>query len=114
MEKETVVVLPALGESVTEGTITCWLKQVGDGVDEPLVEASIDKVDTEIPSPLAGTLLEIKVEQAAVAEVGAALALIGSSNQSNDDPTPSRPRSRRPRPPSIRRILEGESTWLVS
>ena len=51
--------LPALGESVTEGTVTRWLKQVGDtvAVDEPLVEVSTDKVDTEIPSPVAGTLL---------------------------------------------------------
>jgi pyruvate/2-oxoglutarate dehydrogenase complex dihydrolipoamide acyltransferase (E2) component len=55
------VVLPALGESVTEGTVTQWLKQVGDdvAVDEPLLEVSTDKVDTEIPSPAAGVLLEI-------------------------------------------------------
>ena len=59
----TSVTLPALGESVTEGTVTRWLKQVGDevAVDEPLLEVSTDKVDTEIPSPVAGTLLEIKV-----------------------------------------------------
>src|ERR687887_418015 len=59
----TVVTMPALGESVTEGTITRWLKQPGDGVevDEPLLEVSTDKVDTEIPSPAAGTLIEIKV-----------------------------------------------------
>ncbi|HNO40447.1 MAG TPA: 2-oxoglutarate dehydrogenase, E2 component, dihydrolipoamide succinyltransferase, partial [Marmoricola sp.] len=58
----TSVSLPALGESVTEGTITRWLKQVGDRVevDEPLLEVSTDKVDTEIPSPVAGILLEIK------------------------------------------------------
>ena len=57
----TDIQLPALGESVTEGTITRWLKAVGDevAVDEPLLEISTDKVDTEIPSPLAGTLQEI-------------------------------------------------------
>jgi 2-oxoglutarate dehydrogenase E2 component (dihydrolipoamide succinyltransferase) len=74
------VTLPALGESVTEGTVTRWLKQVGDevAVDEPLLEVSTDKVDTEIPSPVAGTLLEIKVEEDETVEVGAELAVIGS------------------------------------
>ncbi len=75
----TSVTLPALGESVTEGTVTRWLKQVGDdvAVDEPLLEVSTDKVDTEIPSPVAGTLLEIKVAEDETVEVGAELALIG-------------------------------------
>ncbi|MGP5217774.1 2-oxoglutarate dehydrogenase, E2 component, dihydrolipoamide succinyltransferase [Arthrobacter rhombi] len=74
------VTLPALGESVTEGTVTRWLKQVGDDVevDEPLLEVSTDKVDTEIPSPVAGTLLEIKVNEDDTAEVGSVLAVIGS------------------------------------
>jgi pyruvate dehydrogenase E2 component (dihydrolipoamide acetyltransferase) len=74
------VTLPALGESVTEGTVTRWLKQVGDNVsvDEPLLEVSTDKVDTEIPSPVAGTLLEIKVQEDETVEVGAVLATIGS------------------------------------
>jgi 2-oxoglutarate dehydrogenase E2 component (dihydrolipoamide succinyltransferase) len=74
------VTLPALGESVTEGTVTRWLKQVGDdvAVDEPLLEVSTDKVDTEIPSPVAGKLLEIKVQEDETVEVGAELALIGS------------------------------------
>ena len=78
----TPVTLPALGESVTEGTVTKWLKQVGDdvAVDEPLLEVSTDKVDTEIPSPVAGTLLEIKVEEDETVEVGAELALIGSGD----------------------------------
>ena len=69
--------LPALGESVTEGTVTRWLKQVGDevAVDEPLLEVSTDKVDTEIPSPVAGTLLEIKVSEDETVEVGAELAV---------------------------------------
>ena len=72
----TEVNLPALGESVTEGTVTRWLKQVGDtvAVDEPLLEVSTDKVDTEIPSPVAGTLLEIKANEDDTVEVGAVLA----------------------------------------
>ncbi|MEO3746044.1 2-oxoglutarate dehydrogenase, E2 component, dihydrolipoamide succinyltransferase [Plantactinospora sp. B5E13] len=76
----TVVKMPALGESVTEGTVTRWLKEVGDTVevDEPLVEVSTDKVDTEIPSPVAGTLLEIRVPQDETAPVGADLAVIGA------------------------------------
>ena len=71
----TEVNLPALGESVTEGTVTRWLKQVGDevAVDEPLLEVSTDKVDTEIPSPVAGTLLEIKANEDDTVEVGAVL-----------------------------------------
>ncbi|GAA0500324.1 2-oxoglutarate dehydrogenase, E2 component, dihydrolipoamide succinyltransferase [Streptomyces olivaceiscleroticus] len=75
----TDVVLPALGESVTEGTVTRWLKEVGESVeaDEPLLEVSTDKVDTEIPAPAAGTLLEIVVGEDETAEVGAKLAVIG-------------------------------------
>lgn len=74
------LVLPALGESVTEGTVTRWLKAIGDSVeiDEPLLEVSTDKVDTEIPSPVAGVLLEIRVPEDETAEVGGVLALIGS------------------------------------
>ncbi|HET7782462.1 MAG TPA: biotin/lipoyl-containing protein, partial [Arthrobacter sp.] len=74
------VTLPALGESVTEGTVTRWLKAVGDAVevDEPLLEVSTDKVDTEIPSPVAGTLQEIRVNEDETAEVGSVLAVIGS------------------------------------
>ncbi len=80
--ESTPVELPELGESVTEGTVTRWLKSVGDevAVDEPLLEVSTDKVDTEIPSPVAGTLLEIKVEEDETVEVGAQLALIGSGD----------------------------------
>ncbi|MSR97298.1 2-oxoglutarate dehydrogenase, E2 component, dihydrolipoamide succinyltransferase [Arthrobacter sp. BL-252-APC-1A] len=78
----TEVTLPALGESVTEGTVTRWLKSVGDdvAVDEPLLEVSTDKVDTEIPSPVAGKLLEIKVNEDETAEVGSVLAVIGSGS----------------------------------
>ncbi|KMO97867.1 biotin/lipoyl-containing protein, partial [Streptomyces roseus] len=77
----TDVVLPALGESVTEGTVTRWLKQVGESVeaDEPLLEVSTDKVDTEIPAPVAGTLLEIRINEDETAEVGAVLAVIGAA-----------------------------------
>lgn len=77
----TEVKLPALGESVTEGTVTRWLKQVGDtvAVDEPLLEVSTDKVDTEIPSPVAGVVSEIRVAEDEVADVGAVLAVIGSA-----------------------------------
>ncbi|MFF1375527.1 2-oxoglutarate dehydrogenase, E2 component, dihydrolipoamide succinyltransferase [Streptomyces sp. NPDC058308] len=76
----TEVTLPALGESVTEGTVTRWLKEVGEEVaaDEPLLEVSTDKVDTEIPSPVAGVLLEIVVGEDETAEVGAKLAVIGA------------------------------------
>ncbi|MDN5853986.1 MAG: 2-oxoglutarate dehydrogenase, E2 component, dihydrolipoamide succinyltransferase, partial [Actinomycetia bacterium] len=80
----TPVTLPALGESVTEGTVTRWLKQVGDtiAVDEPLLEVSTDKVDTEIPSPVGGTLLEIKAEEDETVEVGAELAVVGEEGES--------------------------------
>ncbi|KRF39719.1 dihydrolipoamide acetyltransferase [Terrabacter sp. Soil811] len=73
------VTMPALGESVTEGTITRWLKNVGDRVevDEPLLEVSTDKVDTEIPSPVAGTLQEILAQEDDTVPVGADLAVIG-------------------------------------
>ena len=79
--QEVVVVLPALGESVTEGVITRWLKSVGDTVaaDEPLVEISTDKVDTEIPAPASGTLVSIAVEADGTVAVGAELARIGTS-----------------------------------
>ena len=78
------VVLPALGESVTEGTVTRWLKKVGDqvAIDEPLVEVSTDKVDTEIPSPFAGTLQQIMVQEDETVEVGAVLAIVGEGSAS--------------------------------
>ena len=79
----TTVSMPQLGESVTEGTVTRWLKSVGDTVsaDEPLLEVSTDKVDTEIPSPVSGVLLEIVAGEDAVVLVGGALAIIGESNE---------------------------------
>ncbi|MGX1739706.1 2-oxoglutarate dehydrogenase, E2 component, dihydrolipoamide succinyltransferase [Corynebacterium flavescens] len=78
------VEMPELGESVTEGTITQWLKSVGDTVevDEPLLEVSTDKVDTEIPSPVAGTLIEIKADEDDTIEVGSVIAIIGDEGES--------------------------------
>jgi len=83
----TSVTLPALGESVTEGTVTRWLKQIGDNVeaDEPLLEISTDKVDTEIPSPASGVLLEIKAQEDETVEVGAVLAVIGEASEAGGD-----------------------------
>jgi pyruvate dehydrogenase E2 component (dihydrolipoamide acetyltransferase) len=83
------VTLPALGESVTEGTITRWLKKVGDSVavDEPLVEVSTDKVDTEIPSPVAGVIEQILVQEDETVAVGAVLVVIGDGS-SAAAPTP--------------------------
>src|SRR5699024_3164760 len=82
----TSVEMPELGESVTEGTITTWLKKVGDTVevDEPLLEVSTDKVDTEIPSPVAGVLLEILAEEDDTVDVGAVIAKIGDEGESSD------------------------------
>ena len=76
------VVLPALGESVTEGTVTRWLKKVGEtvSVDEPLVEVSTDKVDTEIPSPVAGVIEQILVQEDETVQVGAVLVIIGDGS----------------------------------
>ena len=79
----TSVTMPALGESVTEGTVTTWLKQVGDTVelDEPIVEVSTDKVDSEVPSPVAGVLLEILVPEDETVEVGTEIARIGDASE---------------------------------
>src|SRR3712207_8286026 len=83
--------MPALGESVTEGTVTRWLKQVGDTVevDEPLLEISTDKVDTEIPSPAAGVLQRIVAAEDETVEVGAELAVIGDVAEGADGSAPS-------------------------
>lgn len=92
------VQLPALGESVTEGTITRWLKNVGDtvAVDEPLVEVSTDKVDTEIPSPVAGVLQEIRAQEDETVEVGAVLAVIGEGAPAESAPTTPEPAAAEP------------------
>ncbi|MEO3769451.1 2-oxoglutarate dehydrogenase, E2 component, dihydrolipoamide succinyltransferase [Micromonospora sp. B9E7] len=100
----TPVKMPALGESVTEGTVTRWLKQVGETieVDEPLLEVSTDKVDTEIPSPVAGTVLEIKVAEDETAAVGADLAIIGVAGgapaQAKPEPKPEPKAEAKPEP----------------
>ncbi|WFE52557.1 2-oxoglutarate dehydrogenase, E2 component, dihydrolipoamide succinyltransferase [Micromonospora sp. WMMD1155] len=100
----TAVKMPALGESVTEGTVTRWLKQVGETieVDEPLLEVSTDKVDTEIPSPVAGTVLEIKVAEDETAAVGADLAIIGVAGgtpaQAKPEPKPEPQAEAKPEP----------------
>ena len=77
----TEVVMPQMGESITEGTVSKWLKAVGDDIakDEPLLEISTDKVDAEVPSPAAGKLLAINVQEGQTVEVGAVLALVGAS-----------------------------------
>ncbi|MGD1111196.1 MAG: biotin/lipoyl-containing protein, partial [Mycobacterium sp.] len=87
------VQMPALGESVTEGTVTRWLKQEGDTVelDEPLVEVSTDKVDTEIPSPAAGVLTKIVAQEDDTVEVGGELAVIGDSTEGGAPQAPSQP-----------------------
>jgi 2-oxoglutarate dehydrogenase E2 component (dihydrolipoamide succinyltransferase) len=76
------ITLPQLGETVTEGTITRWFKKVGDSVaaDEPLFEVSTDKVDTEVPSPVAGTLTEIRVNEGDTVPVGTVIAVVGAAN----------------------------------
>ena len=97
-----VVSMPALGESVTEGTVTRWLKAVGDqvDVDEPLLEVSTDKVDTEIPSPASGTIVAIDVPVDSTVAVGARLALIGTS-EAVVEPKVSSPAKATPTPPVI-------------
>src|SRR3954453_2744862 len=80
------ITLPQLGETVTEGTITRWFKKIGDSVaaDEPLFEVSTDKVDTEVPSPSAGVLTEIRAQEGDTVPVGAVIAVVGSGVGSGD------------------------------
>ena len=88
------VKMPALGESVTEGTVSSWLKAVGDSVevDEPLLEVATDKVDTEVPSPVAGTVLKILVPEDETVDVGTVLAIIGDPSEASPAaPTPAAP-----------------------
>ncbi len=85
--------MPQLGETVTEGTITRWFKNVGDSVavDEVLFEVSTDKVDTEVPSTSAGTLTEIKVAEGETVDVGTVLAVVGDASAAPASRTRSRP-----------------------
>ncbi|NBP17203.1 MAG: dihydrolipoyllysine-residue succinyltransferase, partial [Actinobacteria bacterium] len=87
------VTLPQLGETVTEGTITRWFKNVGDTVraDEPLFEVSTDKVDTEVPSPIAGTLSEIRVQAGETVAVGTVIAVVGASSAAAPAPAAAAP-----------------------
>ena len=98
----TVITMPALGESVSEGTVTRWLKNVGDSVavDEALLEVSTDKVDTEIPSPVAGTLLAIDVAVDTTVAVGARLGLIGTTGSVVSEPIAQVPVAQVPAQPS--------------
>jgi 2-oxoglutarate dehydrogenase E2 component (dihydrolipoamide succinyltransferase) len=97
----TIITMPALGESVSEGTVTRWLKNVGDSVavDEALLEVSTDKVDTEIPSPVAGTLISIDVAVDATVPVGARLAVIGGAGAVAAPAAPAAPVA--PTPPPV-------------
>jgi pyruvate dehydrogenase E2 component (dihydrolipoamide acetyltransferase) len=104
----TTVRMPELGESITEGTITRWLKQEGDQVqvDEPLFEISTDKVDTEIPSPVAGVLQSIKVQVDETVEVGAELAVIGTAG-GGKAPAAGKPTDQRAEEPQAEAAEEG-------
>src|SRR5215211_6190954 len=84
-ETATIITMPQLGESVTEGTIGSWLKQIGDQIEkyDPLVEVETDKVSTEIPSPIAGILVEILVSQDTTVPVGTGLCRIDESGSSS-------------------------------
>src|SRR5471032_2271476 len=98
----TDVVMPQMGESITEGTITKWLKKPGDTVqrDEPLFEISTDKVDAEIPSPAAGTLTEIKVQEGATVGINTIVAVIGggSVTSASSAPAAAKPAASAPAP----------------
>lgn len=85
----TEVVMPQMGESITEGTVSKWLKAVGDDIakDEPLLEISTDKVDAEVPSPAAGKLLAINVQEGETVEVGSVLALVGAAGAASSQPS---------------------------
>ena len=110
-DSSTSVVLPELGESVTEGTVTRWLKSVGDevAVDEPLLEISTDKVDTEIPSPVAGVLQEIVAAEDETIAVGAVLAKIGSGAPAAAAPAaPSAEPVTEPEAPSTEKPVEAD------
>src|SRR6201747_2855140 len=94
------VSMPALGESVTEGTVTRWLKKEGERVevDEPLLEVSTDKVDTEIPSPAAGVVESIRVQEDETVDVGVELAVIGDGTGGGDAPAEAAPAAAEPEP----------------
>src|SRR5262245_44809857 len=97
--------MPQMGESIAEGTVTSWLKKVGEAVqrDEPLFEISTDKVDAEIPAPVSGTLLEIKVEPGKTVPINTVVAVIGETGAAKPAaaaPAPSQVKAAEPRPPA--------------
>ena len=94
----TEVPMPQMGESITEGTLTKWLKRIGDAVarDEPIFEISTDKVDAEIPSPIAGTLTAIRVQEGETVGVGSIVAIIGGAPGAAKSATPAAPQSASP------------------
>src|SRR5687768_12341407 len=102
------VVMPQMGESITEGTVSKWLKSVGDKIekDEPILEISTDKVDAEVPSPSAGTLLEIRHQEGETVEVGTALAIIGAENEVSS-PTSQVPSQASPEAPTPEILAPG-------
>lgn len=110
------VQMPALGESVTEGTVTRWLKQEGDTVelDEPLVEVSTDKVDTEIPSPAAGVLTKIIAQEDDTVEVGGELAVIGDAKDAGEAAAPAPEKVPAAQPESSRHPNHHRSTDVRS
>src|SRR5881394_1232177 len=112
------VTMPRLGESVTEGTVTRWLKQEGERVeaDEPLLEVSTDKVDTEIPSPAAGILSSITVAEDETVEVGAELAVIAQEGEAGADSqqAPAVPEPPQPEPaPAAPAAPSGDSPYVT-
>src|SRR5258708_23496401 len=97
----TDVIMPQMGESIAEGTITKWMKKVGDRVqrDEPLFEISTDKVDAEIPAPASGVLKEIRVEPGATVPINTVVGVIGDGDTASAAPAPSRAGTPAPPPP---------------
>ncbi|HLN92861.1 MAG TPA: biotin/lipoyl-containing protein, partial [Thermoanaerobaculia bacterium] len=79
----TEIIMPQMGESIAEGTITRWMKKVGESVkrDEPIFEISTDKVDAEIPSPIAGTLVEIRVKEGQTVPINTVVGMIGEASE---------------------------------
>jgi pyruvate dehydrogenase E2 component (dihydrolipoamide acetyltransferase) len=106
------VTMPALGESVTEGTVTRWLKQVGEYVhaDEPLLEVSTDKVDTEIPAPASGILLEIIAGEDATVAVGSVIAVIDAESSTSPSPSVETPAAPTAAPVSAPVISQAPAT----
>src|SRR5580704_4035381 len=99
----TEVIMPQMGESIFEGTITRWLKKPGDTVekDEPLLEISTDKVDAEIPSPVSGILTEIRVPEGVTVEINAVLAIIGGPSVPSQVPGTTTPPAQKSAPPQV-------------